>query len=47
MPVHEDPAIKFLTSTPLVARINGLYEFEYQSVADKDPLFPVTPGITT
>lgn len=45
MPLQEDPARKFFTSAPLVARTYGLNEVLYQSVADSEPLFPVTPGI--
>jgi len=36
-----------MTLAPLVARIYGLKEVLYQSVAENEPLVPDTPGIVT
>ena len=47
IPSQVDPDRKFMTAAPLVARIYGLKELLNQSVAENEPLFPVTPGIVT
>lgn len=47
IPLQVEPDCKFMTLTPLVARIYGLNEVLYQSVADNEPLVPDTPGIVT
>lgn len=47
IPLQVESDCKFMTLTPLVARIYGLNEVLYQSVADNEPLFPDTSGIVT
>lgn len=47
IPSQVEPARKFKTLAPLVARTYGLKEVLNQSVAEYEPLFPETPGIVT
>lgn len=45
IPSQVEPARKLMTFAPLVALTYGLNEVLNQSVADNEPLLPVTPGI--